>query len=311
MENESKPSAQLWTVADNVRICAEHLRLTLRAASFAEAGPGQFVTLAPARSAQTHVQGSEPFYLRRAFSIAGLRRDPSRVELDLLYRVVGAATSWMAQLRIGQAVSIVGPLGNRFRVPAIPVQAWLAAGGIGLPPVLWLAERLRAAGIDVTAFCGARTASLLPLTIDPAADVPRNARSAVPCAAEFARYQIPVVVCTDDGSLGFRGNVVDAVQAYQHAQAVQTENLVVYACGPEPMLEAVASWANAAEIQCYLCMERAMACGVGTCQSCVVPVKNRSAEDGWQYQLCCTEGPVFDGKSVLWKLPVAGSCDAP
>ncbi|MFQ5473626.1 MAG: dihydroorotate dehydrogenase electron transfer subunit, partial [Dehalococcoidia bacterium] len=76
---------------------------------------------------------------------------------------------------------------------------------------------------------------------------------------------------------------------------------VVYTCGPERMMQFVAGYCADRGIECYACMERSMACGMGTCQSCVVPVRNESDEQGWSYRLCCTEGPVFNAREIIWE----------
>jgi dihydroorotate dehydrogenase electron transfer subunit len=186
--------------------------------------------------------------------------------------------------------------------------AWLVAGGVGLPPVLWLAESLAEQRVATTDFFGARSADLIPLEIDKNTTVSRKTNKPTMCVNEFARYGIPTVICTDDGSLGYHGNVLQAVDDTWRAGPDHYPDLVVYACGPEPMLEAVSAWANTQNVLCYLCMERAMACGVGTCQSCVVPVRS-DQPDGWVYELCCTDGPVFDARDVLWSIGQSSATD--
>jgi dihydroorotate dehydrogenase electron transfer subunit len=295
------PVNGLWQTAANRALCREHYCLTLSGSVFPPARPGQFVTLAPPRTVDREDLAA-PFYLRRAFSIAALRRPAGHVEIDVIYRVVGAATTWMAALRAGDTVSVVGPLGNILPTPDGIDRAWLVAGGVGLPPVLWMAETLKERAVPTTAFFGARTADLIPLTIDRGGAVPSDAGVARPCVAEFARLDVPTVLCTDDGSLGVCGRVVNAVDAHWRSNPPGDEKLVIYACGPERMLQALAEWSTSHAIDCYVCMERAMACGVGTCQSCVVPVR-AEGDSEWSYHLCCTDGPVFDARLVLWSEP--------
>src|SRR5439155_23164175 len=128
------------------------------------------------------------------------------VELDVIHRVVGVGTQWLAALRPGDALDVLGPLGNRFALPAPNQQAILIGGGVGIPPMLYLAEKL--AGRPAVAFCGALTRDLVPLTlaVDAAG---HSTEDADPCmaVAEFSRYGIPSVVSTDDGTYGFRGFV--------------------------------------------------------------------------------------------------------
>ncbi|UCC31133.1 MAG: hypothetical protein JSU86_02425 [Phycisphaerales bacterium] len=239
--------------------------------------------------------------LRRAFSIGGLRRADDAVHLDVIYRVVGAATRWMESLSVTDRLSLLGPLGNGFPIHDRKRVAWLVAGGVGLPPMLWLAEALQNAGKHTVAFCGAQTGDLLALTLEPSVRPADDAGRATICCREFAQSGAPVVVSTDDGSLGFRGHIGAAMAAYHQANPVPQDDLVVYTCGPEPMMQFVAEYCIARDLECYACMERAMACGTGLCQSCVVPVRDDTDPDGWRYRLCCTEGPVFDASEIIWE----------
>jgi dihydroorotate dehydrogenase electron transfer subunit len=220
--------------------------------------------------------------------------------MDVIYRIVGTATRWMARLAPGQVVSAMGPLGNSFPLSPTKQHAWMVAGGVGLPPMLWLAERLRGAGKEPVAFVGARRAALLPLAIENPGGVARDGRSASLSAAEFSLWDTPVVISTDDGSLGCQGHIPDTMKEFARANDVAHDDLVVYTCGPEPMMQAVACFCVKHSIECYTCLERAMACGTGTCQSCAVAVRDAKYDDGWRYALCCTEGPVFDARRVIW-----------
>lgn len=275
-----------------------------------DARPGQFVHLGPmttpvdcAAAASGGVltfDATAPF-LRRAFSIAGLRRTgEDACEVDVIYRVVGVATRWLSSLRVGDGVSVLGPAGNAFPIRRTKAEAWLVAGGVGLPPMLWLAEALRSADRRSVAFVGARSAELLAVTIDDGATVSSDASRAVPAAGEFAVWDVPVVISTDDGTMGYRGHAAGAMSAFFERSQPRVDDLVVYACGPEVMMRAVARFCLARSIECHVCMERSMACGAGTCQSCVVAVHDDDAVDGWRYALCCTQGPVFDASRVIW-----------
>ena len=120
-------------------------------------------------------------------------------------------------------------------------------------------------------------------------------------AREFERSGVPVVISTDDGSLGFHGHIGQALTAYAKANPARPNEVVIYTCGPERMMHFVGEWGLSCGIECHVCMERAMACGTGTCQSCVVPVRSDDKQ-GWRYRLCCTDGPVFEAKQILWDL---------
>lgn len=239
--------------------------------------------------------------LRRAFSIAGLERDSGGVDIDVIFRVVGTATRWLESLSRGAGVSLLGPLGNSFPIDDGKPVAWLVAGGVGLPPMLWLAEELQAAGKRAVAFYGVQTADLMAVTLDASAPPATDAGLAMLASIEFAERGTPVVISTDDGSLGFHGHIGAALAAYHRANPTASAEVVVYTCGPERMIRFVAEYCTARDIECYACMERAMACGTGTCQSCVVALEDESDAQGWRYQLCCRDGPIFDARRVVWE----------
>jgi dihydroorotate dehydrogenase electron transfer subunit len=305
-------------VMENVSLCREHFRLSVLADPFPQAAPGQFVHISPPRPGNLHYatfdwrpegtpdlqrwsQSSAAPFLRRAFSIAGFERQGDGVRIEVIYRVVGRGTEWMASLKPKDKLSALGPLGNRFPIVDTKRVAWLIAGGVGLPPMLWLADTLNRAGREPTAFCGAQSKDLLPLTVDPQTPPSPTAKEATFSATEFSRSNVAIVISTDDGTIGFHGHVGNAVSAFHNANRVDHDDLVIYACGPEAMLQFVADFCNTRKIECYLCMERAMACGMGTCQSCVVPIRDTTDPDGWCYQLCCTDGPIFEAGSIIWE----------
>jgi dihydroorotate dehydrogenase electron transfer subunit len=222
--------------------------------------------------------------------------------LDIIHRVVGVGTDWMANLKQGDEVFILGPLGNCFELPAAASEAILVGGGVGIPPMIYLAEAL--AGRKATAFCGALSRDLLPLKItgEAAAGEQVEAR---PVIEEFSRHGIASVITTDDGSFGFRGFVTQALEKYLDATSPGAGKMI-YTCGPEPMMKRVADIAAARGIDCQIAVERAMACGMGTCQSCCIRVRkpdpNKPPLVGrdWCYRLACTDGPVFRGADLLW-----------
>ena len=309
-------SIQTAQVAANEVLCREHLRLTFEVPALPVAAPGQFVHVGggaeTAATTRAWVGGdgvdAQPQWgggplsplLRRAFSISGLRRGSDGVEVDIIYRVVGRGTQWMSSLKAGDPISVLGPLGRAFPIHAEKRVAYLVAGGVGVPPMLWLAEALARASVKAVAFCGARSADLLPLTLDDG--LPAEPARAAMAVAEFAEFGVPAVVSTDDGSAGFAGHVGEAMARYHHAHATPAEDLVVYTCGPERMMRFVADYCAERGIRCYVCMERSMACGMGTCQSCVIAVEDPSDPDGWRYELCCTDGPVFDATRIRWDM---------
>jgi len=277
-------------------VCPEHWRLTVEVEGFPPAAPGQFVQILCADP--NDLGWTQGAFTRRPFSIAGLRRDGRGCELDILHRAIGTGTRWMSRLRPGEPVSLLGPLGRPFEISAGRGTAWLVGGGIGLPPLMWLARELHALGRPAVAFCGARSAAAMPLTRVPGAVISSEEVSLA--FAEFASVGVPVATATDDGSLGAAGLIPDVFARYVEKHLDDTQSVVIYACGPEAMLRAVAGLGLERGIATQVCMERVMACGMGTCQSCVVRTHDSSAEDGWRYRLCCTDGPVFDAREIVW-----------
>ncbi len=317
-ENHAQhPAITEATVVANPQICRDHHKVTLRARGFPIARPGQFVHLTPSESSfeDQHIAPQEfdigsimseagsqiDLTVRRAFSIAGLRRSSGHTDIDVLYRVVGKCTRWMSGLSAGGRVNLLGPVGNHFTVAQGKKLALLVAGGVGLPPMVWWAKHLSESNIEAIAFVGAQSRDLLALELS--LDDPPTVCGADPkfAAREFAEHGVKVVLSTDDGSLGFAGYVTDALAAYLDAHSPGAGEVTIYACGPEPMMKAVAELCAMRRIDCQLCMERFMACGMGTCQSCVVPVHDADAPDGWCYKLCCTDGPIFNARQVIWK----------
>ena len=319
-------------VAANVPLCTEHYRLVLRLPEFPATQPGQFIQIAcrdlgqdDAREQACEIDwpaqlgrgievcvadlAAPAALLRRPFSLAG-RRDLSAtaaslggggVELDIIHRVVGVGTEWMSRLRVGDDVYILGPLGNTFTLPAPQQRALLVGGGVGIPPMLYLAEKL--AGRGAVAFCGALRRDLLPLTIT--ADADRDGNPGF-CIEEFSRHGVASVITTDDGSFGFQGFVTQALERYLDGAALSGKPPLVYTCGPELMMKRVADIAAARSVECQIAVERAMACGMGTCQSCCIrvrkpdPAKPPLPGSDWCYRLACTDGPVFLGRDLLW-----------
>ena len=253
--------------------------------------------------------------LRRPFSIAGRgccdgggptgsdagdgRSTASgRTWIDIIHQVVGTGTRWLATLAPGDPVDLIGPLGNGFWLPKTRRIGLLAGGGVGLPPMFYLAEKLSQAGWQAIGLVGARTRQLLPVSFDGDPDRHGAPR---PSVREFARFGFPSVVTTDDGSCGLQGRITDGLSCVlENMQPGRRQQVVIFACGPAPMLRAAAELAHRYDVAGQLCVEQAMACGMGTCQSCVVPVVDAADGEGWSYRLACTDGPVFDARSIVW-----------
>ena len=301
----------LANVISNTSLCREHYKLVLGVDHFPATQPGQFVQLS-CRSTEPPIEyvefdwqpGQRPNFtdidllnptamLRRPFSLAGRRDVGGRVELDVIHRVVGIGTDWLAKLSPGDEVDVLGPLGNAFALPGEGQTAVMVGGGVGIPPMLYLATKL--AGRDAVGIAGALTRDLLALQVQDKPDYP---------VAEFAAFGVKSIITTDDGSLGMKGRVTDALNQWLDQNPAAKP--IIYTCGPEPMMKAVANIALARKVPCQIAIERAMACGMGTCQSCCIRVKKPDPAtpplpgSEWCYRLACTDGPVFTAEQLLW-----------
>ena len=320
------------TVELNRPLCREHFLLRVRVAGdFPATRPGQFVQLgcrppdsaidfatlmggelqwSPDRPPTPHQpEFCHPLaMLRRPFSLAGRGDDERGTWLDVIHRVVGVGTDWLSHLSPGDAVDLIGPLGNWFDLPGDKSIALLVGGGVGLPPMFYLAEALQAAKWDAVAFVGAMSRDLLAVTFADDAQPDEGGR-ATPCVEEFARHGYATIVTTDDGSLGLPGRITRGLEMQlQRMTDDERARAVVYTCGPEPMMHAAATLAKAHGVDCQVCLEQAMACGMATCQSCVVRIDAQGSDvvhgviDGrpWRYRFACTDGPVFEAGNVVW-----------
>jgi dihydroorotate dehydrogenase electron transfer subunit len=245
-----------------------YTRLRLDAPEVAAAArPGQFVALAVGGSTSS-------LLLRRAIAI--YRADDEGVQLVVAAH--GPGTTWLAHRRPGDVVDVVGPLGRPFDDPDRTGPVVVVAGGYGASALVGLTERLRAAGRPVTAVLGAGSA-------------PR-----VFGVADLQSAGAHVLVCTEDGSAGTRGRVTDVLRAEGASSLARAA--AVYACGPMAMLAATAALAEGHGVPCWCSVEESMACGIGVCMTCVLPVVG---EDGRTRMLrSCVAGPTFDGRSVRW-----------
>jgi dihydroorotate dehydrogenase electron transfer subunit len=291
------PARPVWRqraarVVGHEAVGSGHHRLELEIPlPFAAAAPGQFV--------QLRLPAPQPVLLPRPMSVAGVTRGRGALRYEFLYAAVGAGTRALARLEPGAAVDVLGPLGRGFPLahPGTPV---LLAGGRGVAPLLFAAEVLarsrrgRSAGRCPVLLFGARTRGLLV----GLAEAHRR------LAAAGGRLH----VCTDDGSLGPRGDVVRLLDRVVPGLAGP---LVLHACGPHAMLAAVARWALARGVPAFVAMEATMACGTGVCRGCALPrsAPARAAYDpqspplhgNRDWAMCCTEGPVFAAGELDWE----------
>lgn len=235
------------------------LKIKNKGAEFA--APGQFVGVYP-KSADT--------LLMRPISIC--ETDKEKSEMRLVYRAVGKGTTEFSSLKEGDSVKLLANLGNGFPVDEVKGKCIvLMGGGIGIPPMLGTAKALN--GEDVHAYLGYRNKDTF---LDD----------------EFLNYS-KVYIATEDGSIGVKGNVIDALKA-----STEVKPDVIMACGPMPMLRAIKEYAKTNGITAYISLEERMACGVGACLGCVCKTVKKDGHSHVNNTRICTEGPVFNAEEV-------------
>ncbi len=215
--------------------------------------------------------------LRRAFSIYRVERmGAAGGVMELVVSAKGPGTVWLTQRRRGDVVDVIAPLGTPFALPKRPAATVLIGGGYGAAPLFWLAEKLQERGCRVDFVLGAATESRLFGVL------------------EGRRIGSSLTVTTDDGSAGTAGRVTDVLGALME----EHDTDVAYSCGPMPMLAAVTKVAAGRGAHSQTAVEEAMACGIGVCMTCVLPVVG--ADGRTRMTRSCLAGPVFNGHSVRW-----------
>ena len=249
-------------IISNKRLKRNYWHLEFESSAVANnALPGQFVNIKVS-------DGFEPL-LRRPISIHGV--DGSKVKL--IYEVLGAGTQALSARKPKELLDIIGPLGNGFDYKRLTrtreAKNILIAGGMGVAPLVFLAEKIKLTKPLV--LIGART------------------KNQILCAQEFKSLGCTLKLATDDGSAGFRGRVTDLLKIVLE----QTKPLWLFSCGPHPMLKAVSQIAHENKINAQFSLEEHMACGIGACLGCVVSTKAG-------YKRVCKDGPVFSNRELTW-----------
>jgi len=254
--------------------------------------PGQFVMVRPPLVA-------DPL-LPRAFSIYRISQEAGGAPVvEILYKVLGKGTQYLAQMDPGRAVEILGPLGNRFTVPETVETAVLVAGGIGVPPISALAIEIVRGQRRLEVFLGGKTAD------------------DILCAEDFEKVGATLHITTEDGSKGTRGLITDLLEPFLESladpatrqlgnqagpsrpAAQPPSRIYIFTCGPPGMLAAVSRVAEGRGVPCQTSVEANMACGFGACMGCAIEV--RSSGPGPAYKLVCKDGPVFDSRDLVWR----------
>lgn len=263
MNAQLEPLDLLLEVISNERLAPSVNVVALRAPELAPRfKPGQFLEI--------KVNDSLFPLLRRPFSVHRV----SGETVEIMNKVVGVGTKRLYDVRAGERLQVLAPLGNAFGYDRDDFDlAVLISGGIGVAPMAMLEEALRQRGKAVLNVVGARTAAELT-----------------------TRHLSNAHLATDDGSAGFKGNVVALFERLLPTMA--GKRLRVFACGPNPMLNALAAFCNAREIPCELSIESTMGCGVGICYGCPIRVKDSSGKI--RYELLCQYGSVVDAREIVF-----------
>ncbi|MDD5067407.1 MAG: dihydroorotate dehydrogenase electron transfer subunit [bacterium] len=233
--------------------------------------PGQFVMV--------KIPG-ERFFLRRPFSVCRTARD----SFDIVFKVVGAGTEKLGQMKKGDILNIIGPLGNGYPFmthdPKQGIPFVLIAGGTGIASLYFLARCLKPGRGKVSSpvvFLGARN------------------RKELIFRPELIKMGYEVLTATDDGSAGRKGFVTDLFSSWLHSPKGFRPS-VIYSCGPRLMLKKTAKIAEEENVPCFISMEEKMACGIGVCMGCAVKTSDKKEE----YKRACKEGPVFRAEEIEW-----------
>lgn len=219
-----------------------------------KAKPGQFISVYSNDSGRV---------LPRPISICEIDREKGA--LRIVYRIAGKGTKEFSDMKAGETLDILGPLGNGFPMDVIKgKRVFMMGGGIGVPPMVQTAKEAEA---EVTVIAGYRNSEIF--------------------LKEELEQNGTLVIATEDGSVGTKGNVMDAIRE-NHLEAD-----VIFACGPTPMLRAIKTYAEENGILCYISMEEKMACGVGACLACVCKSKDVDHHSHVHNKRICKDGPVF------------------
>ena len=260
----------LGEVVSNKKVGAYH-HMVLAVGELANsAKPGNFVAISVGGE-------NSQLVLRRAFAIyRTFDRGSSGGLLEIVVAPHGAGSTWLANQQAGAKVDLIAPLGTAFGIPTEPVRALLVGGGYGSAPLFGLSEVLKNRGCRVDMVLGASTAMKIYAPLDG------------------KRSVSSLTITTEDGSTGKTGKVTDAIREILESNEID----IIYSCGPMGMLEAINNMADEFNIMHQCSIEESMACGIGVCMTCVLPIKG---DDGQIRMLrSCIDGPVVAGESVVW-----------
>jgi len=261
------PVVSIANVIKNIQIAPDIYLMEIKSSEIAEgAKPGQFL----------HIRCADLLspLLRRPISIADV--DKKNGSIKIIYRVVGQGTQLLCHKKQGDSLNVIGPLGNGFPLPDKGTISVIIGGGIGIAPLLYLAKSIAKDRADD---------NLLKVILG------FETKQEAFGVEYFNSLGIEVSISTDDGTLGYKGLPTELLKDYLK-QRQDKSNLVIYSCGPKPMLSSIKDLAAREKITAYLSLEERMGCGVGACLGCSV----KSSQSG--YKKVCKDGPVFEAGEI-------------
>ncbi len=300
-------------IFSNIQVTENYFKMCLDASAIAQkAQPGQFIYV--------RVNDKNEPLLRRALSIHRISHQSPELPvashqlknkeksnlIEILYKIKGIGTKILSEKKAGEELDIIGPLGNGFNLSAIrppsrageagySLSAILVAGGIGVAPLIFLAEKL--------------TRNLQPATRNPILVlIGAKTKKEVLCKNDFEDLGCEVKVSTDDGTFGEKALVADLLKDLLASRNPQPATRI-YACGPTPMLKEISKVSQQYKISAQISLEEKMACGIGVCHGCVTKVtshqspvtsKKTEKQEDFIYKRVCKDGPVFDAQEVIW-----------
>ena len=291
-EKMAEKFEEIAVVVDQNALGSGIYDLTLKTKNIAKAAKaGQFVSV---------YSNDRSKLLPRPISLCGIDRDEDTIRL--VYRVTGenTGTEEFSKLVMGDKIRILGPLGNGFTVEP-GKKVFLIGGGIGVPPMLQLAKDINSGVVQTSGAVDTNTQEK-----GQTEEKQINGHGKKICDMNIImgyrdentflldefKEQADSFVATEDGSVGTKGNVIDAIKE----NGLEAD--VIYACGPMPMLRALKAYAMEHDMECYVSMEERMACGIGACLACVCKTKDKDAHSNVNNKRICKEGPVFNAKEV-------------
>lgn len=273
MSNINKSAAQfLAPIISNKRVGSYH-QIILGVGDYVKnCRPGNFIAISVGGD-------SSRMILRRAFAISRTS-DSAQYggTVELIVAPHGGGSRWLASQGEGSELDVITPLGTAFGIPTEPVNALLIGGGYGSAPLFGLAEVLKSRGC--------RTDMLLGASVGEKIYAPMEGKRSVNS----------LQIYTEDGSMGEKGRVTSRLESIIADRAID----IIYSCGPMPMLRAITEIAQASDVIHQCAVEESMACGVGICMTCVLPVKDSAGVISMKRS--CIDGPVMDGSTVCWDL---------